>query len=133
MDWKSTGIGAAIQSAKSTNKLFVVFVHGESLLSTFLLPSIYLQLCTFALGAEDCDASKAFQDLLDSPEVAQEFNSNCVSIKVGYNDEARKQFEQFYPILIVPSIYFIESTTGKGDFLPCDTLTWPKQYLYFQG
>jgi len=88
MDWKSTGIGAAIQLAKSSNKLFVVFVH------------------------EDCQSSKAFLELLNSQKVAQEFNSNCVSIKVGYNDEARKQFEQFYPILIVPSIYFIESTTG---------------------
>ena len=28
MDWKSTGIGAAIQAAKADNKLFVVFVHG---------------------------------------------------------------------------------------------------------
>jgi len=90
MDWKSTGIGAAIQLAKSSNKLFVVFVH----------------------GAEDCQSSKSLLELLNSPEVAEEFNNNCVSIKVGYNDEARKQFEQFYPILIVPSIYFIESTTG---------------------
>jgi len=90
MEWKSSGIGAAIQLAKSTNKLFVVFVH----------------------GTEECQSSKAFFDLLDSQGVADEFNNNCVSIKVGYNDEARKQFEQFYPILIVPSIYFIESTSG---------------------
>jgi len=40
------------------------------------------------------------------------FNSNCVSIQIGYQDEARKQFEQFYPVIIVPALYFIESSSG---------------------
>jgi len=90
MDWKSTGIGAAIQAAKADNKLFVVFVH----------------------GAESCENSKTFTDILNSDDVSSEFNSNCVSIRIGYEDEARKQFEQFYPVIIVPALYFIESSSG---------------------
>ena len=56
--------------------------------------------------------SKTFTDILNSDDVSSEFNSNCVSIRIGYEDEARKQFEQFYPVIIVPALYFIESSSG---------------------
>lgn len=89
MEWFEGTISSAIQSAKLNKKVFIVVVHG---------------------GSED-KASQDLLALLDEPSVSLRLKS-AVSIRLENGTESCKQFAQLYPVILVPSIYFIDSSTG---------------------
>ena len=64
----------------------------------------------FSGNAED-EASTQFLSLLDDPEISQELE-NAISIKVENGTVACNQFSAIYPVILVPSIYFIDSQSG---------------------
>lgn len=91
MEWNNSGIGPAIQKAKSLKALFVVVIHGE----------------------EDDENSKTFLDLMDDPSVTSLLSQDtCVALKLKHESEGCKQFNALYPVILVPSIYFIDSSNG---------------------
>ena len=91
MEWNNSGIGVAIQKAKSLKALFVVVIHGE----------------------DDDDNSRQFLDLMNDDEVTSLLTKdNCVALKLKYEGEACKQFSALYPVVLVPSVYFIDSSNG---------------------
>ena len=91
MEWNNSGIGVAIQKAKSLKALFVVVIHGE----------------------DDNENSTQFLDLMNDDEVTSLLTKdNCVALKLKYESEACKQFSALYPVVLVPSIYFIDSSNG---------------------
>lgn len=87
MEWYEQGVGPAIQKAKADQTLFVVVIHGED------------------------DASQSFLKLMDDPAVLDKLSS-VVAIKILQGSESFKQFSQLYPVLLVPSMYFIDSASG---------------------
>ena len=89
MEWNNTGIATAIQKAKSLNALFVVVIHG---------------------GDEN---SNLFLDLMNDPEVTSLLSQDhCVALKLEHESEGYKQFNDLYPVILVPSVYFIDSSNG---------------------
>ena len=91
MEWNNSGIGIAIQKAKSLKALFVVVIHGE----------------------ENDESSKHFLELMDDPSVtALLTQATCVALKLKHESEGCKQFNALYPVILVPSIYFIDSSNG---------------------
>ena len=91
MEWNNSGIGVAIQKAKSLKALFVVVIHGE----------------------DDDENSQQFMELLDDTDVTSHLTpDNCVALKLKYESEGCKQFAALYPVVLVPSIYFIDSSNG---------------------
>jgi len=92
MEWNDSPIGSSIQLAKSKQLLFVVFIHGE----------------------DECEGSRKLLDLLSNSEcaLAKKFGESCVAIKIKNGSESFKQFSQIYPVLLVPSLYFIDSASG---------------------
>lgn len=51
-------------------------------------------------------------ELLSDPEVAKGLSPNYAAIKVKAGTQSCAQFSQIYPVILVPSIYFIDSATG---------------------
>jgi len=89
MEWFNGGVSEAIAAAKSKSAVFVVVV----------------------LGAEGDEASQDLSDLLADPEIIGQLSS-MVCIKVENGSTTCKQFAAIYPVILIPSIYFIDSTTG---------------------
>jgi len=87
MNWFEGQIIQAIGAAKEQNKLFIVVVTGNN---------------------ED-EASNQFLSLLN--EVSGELE-NTICIKVENGSVSCKQFSAIYPVILVPSIYFIDSQSG---------------------
>ncbi len=111
MDWFPGTIHAAIAEAKKDCKLFVVVVlHGTMAFKTLMRQKSYLSNIIF-LGEENSDAAKAFTDLLASDEVTSTLK-DVVAVKLINGSETCGQFSQLYPVLILPSIYFIDAATG---------------------
>lgn len=88
MQWFSGGIAEGIQAAKRDNILFVVVIYGD-----------------------DDENSKQFLELLDTDSITSKF-PNSIAIKVKNGTEICRQFSQIYPVVLIPSIYFIDSSTG---------------------
>ena len=63
-------------------------------------------------GGENCEGSRKIQKLMNSPETSAQFQSSAVAIKVAFGSESCQQFTQFYPVLLVPSLFFIDSASG---------------------
>jgi len=91
MNWHKEGIGAAIAEAKSKGEIFAVFVKS---------PPEAAQEETQSLDAA----------LLDEEVVSQLSNMVCIEVNAGSTTCA--QFSAIYPVMVVPSVYFIDSTTG---------------------
>ncbi|XP_041857778.1 UBX domain-containing protein 4 isoform X2 [Melanotaenia boesemani] len=83
MLWFEGSIPDAINAAKQRNFIFVVVIAGEDEQSTQLMSSW-----------EDGRVSEAAQKC-------------CVAIKVGANSDACVQFSQIYPVVCIPSSFFI--------------------------
>jgi hypothetical protein len=89
MEWNNSGIGPAIQKAKSLKALFVVVIHGDD------------------------ENSNLFLDLMNDTEVTSLLSpDNCVALKLKHESEGYKQFNDLYPVILVPSVYFIDSSNG---------------------
>uniref|UniRef100_L7LZX7 UBX domain-containing protein 4 n=1 Tax=Rhipicephalus pulchellus TaxID=72859 RepID=L7LZX7_RHIPC len=84
MKWFEGSIPEAIALAKSKQQLFLVFIEGNDELSK-------------AMGTtyEDSAVSSKLQ------------TSHCVAIKLQAGSEPCQQFSQIYPVVVVPSSFFI--------------------------
>eukprot|EP00088_Acartia_fossae_P037646 TRINITY_DN3884_c0_g1_i3.p1 TRINITY_DN3884_c0_g1~~TRINITY_DN3884_c0_g1_i3.p1 ORF type:complete len:503 (+),score=139.90 TRINITY_DN3884_c0_g1_i3:34-1509(+) len=87
MEWFSGDVGAAISTAKSKKAIFCVFITGSDENSTKVLEMI-----------ENKELSERYKDLV------------CIKIEQG--STTFSQFSQIYPVLLVPSIFYINSGTG---------------------
>jgi len=91
MEWFEGSIGEAIQTAKMSKSIFVVVVH----------------------GSDDEETSKKFLEVLNDTEISSKLKKpNAISIKVQNGSQSCTQFSQIYPVILVPSIYFIDSQSG---------------------
>lgn len=98
MKWFGGSIPEAISSAKTQNAIFVVYVYDSS------------------------DASKATDDVLVDTDISAVLSSNkFVAIKLENGTESALQFSQIYPLVLVPSLFFISGQTG----LPLEVLGGP--------
>jgi len=91
MNWHKEGIGAAIAEAKSRGEIFAVFVKS---------PPEAAQEETQSLEAA----------LADGEVLGQLSSMVCIEVSAGSTTCA--QFSAIYPVMVVPSVYFIDSTTG---------------------
>ena len=63
-------------------------------------------------GDDELEETKSFLSLLDSDPITSQLDPNSVAIKLTNGTEACNQFAQIYPVVLIPSIYFIDSATG---------------------
>merc|ERR1711971_1265819 len=93
MDWYEGSIGEAIQCAKMSKSVFVVVIY----------------------GTDDDETSKKFLEVLNEADISSKLKkANAVSIKIQNGTESCTQFSQIYPVILVPSIYFIDSQSGTN-------------------
>jgi len=85
MEWYQGSIPAAIQETKASGKLLIVYLHDAS------------------------EHGQKMTSLLDSDATiaARLHAGNCVALKLESGTEAFGQFSAFYPVIILPSTYFI--------------------------
>ncbi|XP_023220420.1 UBX domain-containing protein 4-like isoform X1 [Centruroides sculpturatus] len=84
MHWYEGNIPEAISEAKGKKKIFLVYIEGDD------------------------DLSKQMNTSYDDQSVSQRLNDNeCIAVKIQANSEACKQFSQIYPVVIIPSSFFI--------------------------
>ncbi|KAF2361298.1 Thioredoxin-like fold [Trinorchestia longiramus] len=86
MEWFSGSIPEAITLSKSQNSIFVVFITDGS------------------------EASAATEACLGRADTG--LKQSSVAIKLASNSEEAQQFNQIYPILVLPSLYFINPSNG---------------------
>jgi len=91
MDWHTEGIGAAIALAKERGTIFAVVVKSPA-------------------EAEQ-EETALLEEALQNPEVVACLSS-MVCIQVDAGSTTCAQFAAIYPVLVVPSVYFIDSATG---------------------
>jgi len=92
MEWFEGSIGEAIQAAKVSKSIFVVVVYGAD---------------------EVVETSKKFLEVLDEAEISSKLKKpSAICIKVQNGSQSCTQFSQIYPVILVPSIYFIDSQSG---------------------
>lgn len=98
MKWFEGNIPEAISAAKSRNAIFVVYVHDSS------------------------EASKTTDEALGQKDISSALGSdNFVAIQLENGTEGAKQFSQIYPLVLVPSLFFISGQTG----IPLEVLGGP--------
>ncbi|KAJ8247118.1 hypothetical protein GJAV_G00258950 [Gymnothorax javanicus] len=83
MIWFEGAIPAAIASAKQQNAIFVVVITGDDAQSAQLL------------------------SCWEDEKVAEATKSCCVAIKIDANSETCVQFSQIYPVVCIPTSFFI--------------------------
>eukprot|EP00090_Calanus_glacialis_P028289 TRINITY_DN45484_c0_g1_i1.p1 TRINITY_DN45484_c0_g1~~TRINITY_DN45484_c0_g1_i1.p1 ORF type:complete len:449 (+),score=160.72 TRINITY_DN45484_c0_g1_i1:49-1395(+) len=89
MEWFDGGVGEAIAAAKAKKAIFAVFVKGKS----------------------DEETTIKLTEILEDLEVVSALSSMvCISVENGTN--TCLQFSSIYPVILVPSVYFIDSNTG---------------------
>ncbi|XP_022286470.2 UBX domain-containing protein 4-like [Crassostrea virginica] len=104
MNWFSGSIPDAIQRSKQQKRLFIVYIYGQN------------------------DMTTAMDKVWNDEEVIKICNeAGCVAIKMAANSNDCGNFSQIYPVMVVPSTYFIgvngapiEITAGhkeKTDFV----------------
>lgn len=75
--------------------------------------NIEIFITFFSEGADQDEASVKFFDILEQSEVSSRLQRpKAVCIKVQNGGQACTQFSQIYPVILVPSIYFIDSESG---------------------
>lgn len=89
MDWFNGGVREAIASAQSKKTVFVVVVVGPS----------------------SDEATVKLDSVLDDEEIISKFQS-MVCIRLENGTPTCSQFSAIYPVILVPSVYFIDSSTG---------------------
>ncbi|KAI1884920.1 hypothetical protein AGOR_G00214860 [Albula goreensis] len=83
MIWFEGAIPAAIASAKHQNAIFIVVITGDDEQSTQLMST------------------------WEDDRVAEATNNCCVAIKINAMSESCVQFSQIYPVVCIPSSFFI--------------------------
>ncbi|KAK8385795.1 hypothetical protein O3P69_016520 [Scylla paramamosain] len=98
MNWFEGSIPEAIAAAKTRKAIFVVYVRDSS------------------------EASKTTDEVLSRRDVFETMDNGCfVAIKLENGTEDAKQFSQIYPLVLVPSLFFISGQTG----VPLEVLGGP--------
>jgi len=88
MEWFNGGVGEAIAAAKAKKAIFVVVVKGKP----------------------DEEPTKELDKILEDSEVVAALN-NMVCISVENGTSTCLQFSSIYPVILVPSVYFIGKVT----------------------
>ncbi|RUS82329.1 hypothetical protein EGW08_009919 [Elysia chlorotica] len=84
MRWFEGNVASAVQTAKTQKSVFIVFIAGE--------------------GAK----TEEMETFLHSEEVTKPCEeSNCVAIKIAGGSNDCKFFSQIYPVVVIPSVFFI--------------------------
>ena len=73
--------------------------------------TIYSEPTLYSTGAAGDEASISLDELLSEPEIVGLFSS-MVCIKVENGSTTCKQFAAIYPVILIPSVYFIGSQTA---------------------
>jgi len=89
MEWFEGGVREAISAAKAKRTVFVVVVTEQN-------------------GHEE---SEKLKTVLEDAEVVDKF-SNMICIRLENGTPTCSQFAAIYPVILIPSIYFIDSSTG---------------------
>lgn len=98
MNWFQGSIPEAIAAAKTRKAIFVVYVRDSS------------------------EASKTTDEVLSRRDVSETMDNGCfVAIRLENGTEDAKQFSQIYPLVLVPSLFFISGQTG----VPLEVLGGP--------
>ncbi|KAG0719811.1 UBX domain-containing protein 4 [Chionoecetes opilio] len=98
MNWFEGSIPQAIAAAKNGKAIFVVYVRDSS------------------------EASKTTDEVLSQQDVVKALGGgHFVAIKLDNGTEDAKQFSQIYPLVLVPSLFFISGETG----VPLEVLGGP--------
>lgn len=90
MAWYSGGIAEAIAESRAKHRLFVVYITGQD------------------------EASQKMDKLWDNSRVQELCNSSCVALKLDAQSDGSRQFAAIYPVLCVPSAFFINN---RGEIL----------------
>ncbi|GFO30343.1 ubx domain-containing protein 4-like [Plakobranchus ocellatus] len=84
MKWFQGDIPSAIKTAKTNKSVFIVFIAG------------------------DCDKTREMENNLHSEEVTRLCEQNkAVAVKLAGGSNDCKFFSQIYPVVVIPSIFFI--------------------------
>jgi len=83
MKWHQGSIPEAIAESKLRKALFLVFISSDN------------------------DQSQQINSSLEEAAVSNKLGPTCVAIKLEANSEAVKQFSQIYPVVVIPSTFFI--------------------------
>ena len=68
---------------------------------------------TFSPGDEEDEATRSLTEVLSDPEIIGVL-SRMVCIKVENGSTTCRQFAAIYPVILVPSVYFIGSQPAEG-------------------
>lgn len=83
MKWHQGSIPEAINQAKLNRTIFLVFVSGSD------------------------EQSQKMNETLEDVSICERLDEKCVALKLEANSDSAKQFSQIYPVVIVPSTFFI--------------------------
>ena len=101
MEWFNGGVGEAIAAAKAKKTVFVVFVNGK-----IRIPKTFFQLLYHFVGKSEEEPTAKLTEILADPEVISSLSSMvCISVENG--TPTCMQFSSIYPVILVPSVYFI--------------------------
>ena len=63
---------------------------------------------------DDADSQK-FLEIIDDPDISSKLQKpNAICIKLQNSTQACNQFSALYPVILVPSMYFVNSQDGKN-------------------
>ena len=105
MEWFNGGVGEAIAAAKAKKAIFVVVVKG-TFNHTIHMTINHLN----EIGKPDEEPTKELDKILEDSEVVAALN-NMVCISVENGTSTCLQFSSIYPVILVPSVYFIGKVT----------------------
>jgi len=89
MEWFGGNVMEAIQKAKMNQSVFIVHIYGDDV------------------------ASREMTETWNDENVRLFMSSNnCVAIRLEANSQSGRQFSQIYPVMCVPSVFFINGSNG---------------------
>ena len=75
----------------------------------------WIDQLSYLSGADEDEISKKFLEVLNEADISSKLKkANAVCIKIQNGTESCTQFSQIYPVILVPSIYFIDSQSGTN-------------------
>uniref|UniRef100_A0A069DZ80 UBX domain-containing protein 4 n=1 Tax=Panstrongylus megistus TaxID=65343 RepID=A0A069DZ80_9HEMI len=98
MNWFLGSIQDAVATSKKRKAFFIVYIEGTDELSVIMTK------------------------VLDDPVVSRKFETNnFVAIKLAKGSEGHKQFEEFYKLVPVPSVFFIDQNGSPAEIVVSET------------
>uniref|UniRef100_A0A161MF51 UBX domain-containing protein 4 n=1 Tax=Triatoma infestans TaxID=30076 RepID=A0A161MF51_TRIIF len=98
MNWFLGSIQDAVTTSKKRKAFFIVYIEGTDELSVIMTK------------------------VLDDPVISRKFETNnFVAIKLAKGSEGHKQFEEFYKLVPVPSVFFIDQNGSPAEIVVSET------------